>query len=743
MKWETLWNARVWTAITAALAAAIAAYVWVPRYSISPAYEPLVVARGKTGGVLRFRLSGVLGTDRGFALSAGTVSWNGNSEAETGVKVTFQPAVGRTGARGATIEVRVEGIEKPGGYEIPVMNEGEELTRLTVLNSEQIARGAFGPEVTVRPGERSLLILENRSDKAVPPLGAKLRYRLRFGSSDFCGWSADGVTAVECADRNNWASIEMNPFGEAHIRIQPRERWFWDSPRLFASGRQSGQLTLIEDKLNEKGELTGEMREWSIPVAANFDMFRTWRRLAGWIALGALASFFLSQSLPNLRRKERLRARLENVRQKMREVSHLIDPLLDVNLRTERQRLDDLRRSVGPIWPGYQPLAEQVEERVSQLEKRVDLAQRLDRLLNRMHFWLTTNPPPTVYSRVDTKQRRVSEALVKQEPSAADFSFADQTLAELESVSIGGNPGAEETFRKELAERFASLALTLLRQPEPVWAEDLPKALAACEPELFAALRKGADSFEDWSRPLRLADADVELTYAESIFEYVRLTRGGPAFPPERAAAFEARLLELCHTRNTRNAIEFRSMLAEWADGIFEEDIVEELRRGRVSILRDPPVVRRNQTVRFRVAFHRADLNPSLAKSNLQCGWDLIGDGRTLAHVRGWEIARYFPLEWQYTVRVNFMSSKGEKIEIPCTEQHCPNEDTFRPQKGEAMRDWSKDWREAIYLMATLVIPVISVAATADPETAPWSLFTLGFTADKIKEVLTNRSVQN
>jgi|GEM_PF-6946174 len=741
MKSETLRDPRLWLAVALTLGAVIALVVWLPRYRVSPEYEPLVVASGKTGGVLRFQLTGLLGTDRTFALSPGTVSWNGNSEAESGVKVTFQPTSGRTGGSGVTIKVRVEGIEKPGGYEIPVLNRGEEITRLTVLNSEQIVRGAFGHEVTIRPGERSLLILENRSAKAVPPKGAKLRYRLRFGSSDFCGWAADGVTAVECSDRDNWASVAMNPFGEAHIRVQPRERWFWDSPNLFAAGRQSGWLTLVEDEVNEKSELTGEVREWSLPVAANFDMFRTWRRLAGWIALGALASFFLSQSLPNLRRKERLRARLENVRQKMREVSHLIDPLLDVNLRTERQRLDDLRRSVGPIWPGYQPLAEQVADRVAQLEKRVDLAQRLDRLLNRMHFWLATNPPPSIYSRVDTRQRRVSEALVKQEPSAADFTFADQTLAELESVSIGGNPGTEEAFRKELAERFASLALTLLRQLEPVWTEEMPKALAAREPDLFAALRRGGDAFEEWSQPLRLADADIELTYGESIFEYIRLTRGGPAFPPERAAAFEARLLELCHTRNTRNAIEFRSMLAEWADGIFEEDIVEELRRGRVSILRDPPVVRRNQTVRFRVGFHRADLNDALAKSNLQCGWDLIGDGRTLAHVRGWEIARYFPLEWEYTVRVNFMSSKGEKIEVPCTEEHCPNEDRFRPQKGEAMRDWSKDWREAIYLLATLVIPVISVAATADPETAPWSLFTLGFTADKIKEVLAGRTV--
>ncbi|MCX6598238.1 MAG: hypothetical protein NTV70_17940 [Acidobacteria bacterium] len=657
------------------------------------------------------------------------------------VAVTFTPPKAKGGER---VHVQVTGITQRGVVDIPIYAGGILVQALRVVRSEVAVRGAFRGEMLAQPGERTLLIVENRSDQAIT--GNTLRYRLRFGATDFCGLSPDGGTAASCDEPAKWAPVNINAHGEAAIHVVAHDRWFWGWPDFLPGGRRPGTLTLVRmEKGSTETSETQRTVEWNLPVRGVFRPFRGLLWNAGLIFIGAFTSFLLSQSLPNLRKREMLKARIDEVRQKVREVSANVDPLLYVNLRTEQKRLEEVRTGTMVLLPTYAAVAEVLNQRVAQLERRVELAYRLDRLVHRMRSWLSADPPPSLYARLDARQAATTEALIKQEPRPSDLAVAEACLAEGETL-LSITPEAAEMLKRDLLERFLMLARAVSQQPLSAWQEPFVKGLLDCVGEAVHPLLGSPedcpppkDCFDRWMEGVGLARADIDLTFAEGLLEYVRLTPNGTAAsgrPPEALA----RLQRQFASRNTRNAIEMQKLIKQIADSVFEQDILRELSQAQFRVMRDPWQIRQFQTVRFWVSLVREEWNASLAKKQIQCEWTLARDGQEVVKARGWEFARYFPDAAKYTLDVCFFAASGEAICPAGQPENRPNRVAFQPDGRGVARDNSKNWRELFYFISTLLIPVLSVAATSGSETTWWGMLTLGFTADKIKESLSSRS---
>ncbi len=733
--WKT-WGRRLRWPMLAAIAA-VTLWVSLVRPEAPP---PLVMLLGgeASEGETELVVPGQPGPP--VALSSGAGLGLTGAPVAFPISVTFTPAQAPAGAR---VRVKVTGINQRGVVDIPLYAGGALLETLRVVRSEVAVRGAFRGEMLAQPGERTLLIVENRSGEAIT--GNRLRYRLRFGATDFCGLSPDGGTPAACDEPEKWAPLNINAFGETTIHVVAHDRWFWGWPDFRPGGHRHGTLTLV--RLEQGSPETTETQrtvEWNLPVRGQFRPFRGLIWNAALIFIGAFTSFMLSQSLPNLRKREMLKARLDEVRRKVREVSANVDPLLYVNLRTEQKRLEEVRTGTMVLLPTYAALAEVLDQRVAQLERRIELAYRLDRLVHRMRSWLASDPPPTLYARIDARQAIITEALIKQEPRPTDLALAEASLAEGETI-LAITPEAAEMLKRDLSERFLKLAQAVALQPATVWQQPFVNGLADCVAELLHPLLGAPedcpppkDSFDRWMASVDLARADIDLTFAEALLEFVRLTPTSAAAtgrPPEVLARLERQF----SSRNTRNAIALQKLIKQIADSVFEQDILDQLSHAQFRVMRDPWQIRQFQTVRFWVSLVREEWNASLAKKQIQCEWTLAREGRELVKARGWEFARYFPDAANYTLDVCFFSASGEAVCAPGRSDSGPDRVTFQPDGRGLTRDNSKNWRELFYFISTLLIPVLSVAATSGSETTWWGMLTLGFTADKIKESLSSR----
>ena len=743
---RTITRSATWSAAILSLVAVAAKLLIWPDPP-----PPLILMLGgdQTAGEIQFVTPGsatAASTISSSTVSSSTISYGAprgltGAPAAFPVALTFQPPQAKAGD---PVKVLVSGISQRGVVDIPIYAAGTQIETLRVVRSEVSVRGAFRGEMLAQPGERTLLILENRSGQ--PISGNSLRYRLRFGATDFCGLSPDGATASVCDEPAKWAPVNINAHGEATIHVVPHDRWFWGWPDFVPGGPRPGTLTLVRmEKGTAENSEAQPAIEWNLPVRGQFRPFRGLFWNAGLIFIGAFTSFLLSQSLPNLRKRETLKARIDEVRLKVREISANIDPLLYVNLRTEQKRLEEVRTSTVVLLPTYAAVAEVLNQRVAQLERRVELAYRLDRLVHRMRSWLAADPPPTLYARIDARQAATSEALIKQEPRPNDLAVAESCLAEGETM-LAITPEAAEMLKRDLSERFQKLALAVAHQPAAIWQEPYVKELLDCVGELVRPLLgppedhlPPKDCFDRWMESVDLARADIDLTFAEGLLEYVRLTPSGTLAsrrPPETLS----RLQRQFASRNTRNAIEMQKLIKQIADSVFEQDILHELSQAQFRVMRDPWQIRQFQTVRFWVSLVREEWNASLAKKQIQCEWTLTREGQEVVKARGWEFARYFPDAANYTLSVCFFAASGEAVCPPGSAENRPDHVTFQPDGRGVVRDNSKNWRELFYFVSTLLIPVLSVAATSGSETTWWGMLTLGFTADKIKESLSSRS---
>ncbi len=451
---------------------------------------------------------------------------------------------------------------------------------------------------------------------------------------------------------------------------------------------------------------------------------------AGLIFLGAVSSWMVGQILPNARRKKELEQRLADMSASTADLTGQIDPLLAVLLRTERLRLEERRRGLKPIQPSFRAYADALDARSQSLAKRVAVARQLDRVTLLRNNWLSGSANLAAASEIGSTLREISLLLSQRDVRDAEIDDASSRLAKVASALSATAPGAEASPR--LRDSFESLRAYF----ETSVLDSAVQQAADCLPALFSALREGDDNaardkFELWWKGVGDARAEIQLAGAEAVRAYDLLRKGGSPFDDARMSAIHAELLTALKLPSLDGALRLRALMRQSAQGIFVDDILDEIRGGRIQLEIDPPKVFANWLIRFSVRFQRPDMNGAAAREALQCVWTFPDGSGGAVQISGWTVARYFPGVGSHDVKVEFLQPNGLPVEgagLTATVQSnaAPRAHWISPQ----------GWLELVQFLIALIIPIAAITATAQTSVSGWSLFILGFTSDKIKEAI-------
>lgn len=452
-------------------------------------------------------------------------------------------------------------------------------------------------------------------------------------------------------------------------------------------------------------------------------------RPAALIFLGAVCSWLIGQILPNARRKKELGARLADLSAQTAELSARIDPLLAVLLRTERLRLQEMRRALKPVQPSFRAYADAIDVRAQSLARRVAVARHLDRVTLARDNWMAGPVSLGQLAEIDSHLREVALLLSQRDASDRDLDEAALRLTKL-SAAMDSDAGPVDG-QARLRASFDSLrAYFLASAPAGPAAQ-----AAACLPSLFEAIRAADENqarllFERWVRGVGEARAEIQLAGAEAVRSYDLLHKGGAPFEEARMRKIHEELLLGLKLPSLEGALRLRRLVRQCAQGIFVEDVAEELRAGRAGIVLDPPKVYTDRLIRLSVRFTRPEINGAAALEAFQCIWTLPdGEGGTV-RLAGWETARYFRTVAPHVVRAEFLSAgglpiEGAALESAITPSPQPSGDRISPQT----------WLELAQFLIALLIPILAMSRSASGAEG-WSLFVLGFTSDKIKEAI-------
>ncbi|HWP43455.1 MAG TPA: hypothetical protein VNO14_09495 [Blastocatellia bacterium] len=188
-----------------------------------------------------------------------------------------------------------------------------------------------------------------------------------------------------------------------------------------------------------------------------------------------------------------------------------------------------------------------------------------------------------------------------------------------------------------------------------------------------------------------------------------------------------------------------RHIMRQIREGVFAEDIEADFNAGGVYMEIETRRPLRFQPVRFRAIFYNDHLNDSAARDEFVCIWTFKVPDQSVFTEKGWEVSHYFPSKGEYEVTAYFARRDGEEKK--------PDANSFRLKEhiqvhGDNFFVGFKDryMTEAIRIMVVLVAALVGLLAGAKEKLLSMdvlpglaAVFLLGFGADQIKKLLTQR----
>jgi hypothetical protein len=193
-----------------------------------------------------------------------------------------------------------------------------------------------------------------------------------------------------------------------------------------------------------------------------------------------------------------------------------------------------------------------------------------------------------------------------------------------------------------------------------------------------------------------------------------------------------------------------RVFVSEMRQGVYETDLLAEIKASppRIAVLQDPLDCGSGSPVHFSAQFHRPLLNDSAAVDEWTCSWD-FGD-RTIGET-GWEVYHWFRNSTLHQISVSIVNLNGEcvlgkpltlDVDVGATSRPLP----WYRRLLKVGKPHAETMLEASRLAMVLTLAVFGLVGSAQHQAESLSLlqaagavFTLGFGADTLKNLITQR----
>jgi hypothetical protein len=193
-----------------------------------------------------------------------------------------------------------------------------------------------------------------------------------------------------------------------------------------------------------------------------------------------------------------------------------------------------------------------------------------------------------------------------------------------------------------------------------------------------------------------------------------------------------------------------RQLVKEMQEGVFPDDIAEQIRRKRIRVRKDRSEVRQFAPTRFYLEFYDVAYNRAEAREEWTCVWD-FGHPAIPGHTEnmfeyGWSVTHYFPEAKSYNVKVSFGRHKGDEQEDNNDNQLTVNRTFDVGAPKPAIARTSKE-SEAFQVFIAILPAVLALVAGAKDQLlkldlfpALIAIFLVGFGSDQVKSLLTQQA---
>jgi hypothetical protein len=636
-----------------------------------------------------------------------------------------------------TVVATVTGVKQAGSFDADLAFDGDNFGKLKIIYLP-FAVTVDGPDpnkadLTLVDGEVTGLTLKNADPVAYPVI-----WRLNVNGNEVCGdqltLPANGVGLIQCKP-----SVPFTP-----ARFQD----------LFKVETTEGNSLLLYPVLPNSTATFDKSSPWKIiPVKASLSFFGTSSQevlgYAGIVAvliLGGLTSLLLSQALPNRLRRLNIRERLDTLAQTTANLTN-VGSRLQVLLRLERNRLEDLLRARNTFSPDFAGIAARCNEGTTKLESRVGLAQQIDVTLNRLEQKLNLGPPPSQIASIEVLIEDAKVLLSKNELTDKDLEAAQTLISDAaKRTDMLNEP--DELFGQALAKRVLDVATDIKTNfaNDPVF-QKLDTALPG---PYKAVQRVPANTLT--IVPAQYVELDMAVEKLQLMKEYTLLFTGTQ--DPEMLQRLEDNRIKLLDYLQLQSWPAMRSanlLMRQMKDDVYSKRVGEVLVKRLASIVVKPMRAYHRAPLDLCVCFQSDDLEKGSAREDWTCQW-VFGDDMSES---GWSVSHYFELERNgrfkrpepkdYPVKATFLDGNGDVLVDPATKEPLTLEKsvTVYPNRRQP---WFGDRArtELVKLVAALFIAVFALVSGAREQLMKLDIlpgiiavFTIGFGADTIKNLLT------
>ncbi len=596
---------------------------------------------------------------------------------------------------------------------------------------------------------------------------------------------ANSTTILSCTPRLQWNPSWLPEYLVNKLPWRPG----WTADAVKWPGLQDGyRFVLYENRSvapsSSKGSLQPQEQSdpivqlASFPGKASLDFFRPTSRIVVKyivifivLAMGGLASLFLSYYIPNKLQRLDLRDKLLALAIRTSNLSTRISSRLAVLVRLERSRLSSLLEKRLAISPDFAAVAALCTAGIAQLDDKVTILEQTDIVLGLLEQRQTEGAPPTRVDQINAALEDANVRLDRSEMTPDDIAKA------------AGSVDLAMTIVSKLQEEDAAFGQSLFKDCQKLVRElkqlDQTGSYSAIHDRVGFALNMVAGV----NAPVVQADyvdIDYALQKSRIVLRYVRLRES--VTDPEvrkRLDGHRTNLLTSYLQRKSWAGLKAaRLLIREMEDDIYPEKIAEKIiaRLGddqsrEVVIEIDPDFVYESAPIDFSLRFYSQEYDSCSAREEFKVVWNFDdgheGEGWTASHyflprqiewtwrtppsVKGetrWyqHIARYFHPDNRnsFTVIASVYDPNGKLISIQGNASAVLRYEVhIHPS---ALFDSSERTRvEAIKLSAALAVAIVGLLSGAQAQIDKLDLipgivavFLLGFGADSIKRLLTS-----
>jgi hypothetical protein len=699
---------------------------------------PMTLRNG--AGSETFTLTNVGATAVPLALRLGAFSDEATLSEAGSAKVTFAGDAGSSMpsyiAPGATLRIlaNVSGMSGGSVVSAPLWNGNVQLGRLQVVEMD----APLDVQISGDGGEDQPLTLSRGDDSVV-----------RLKNDDGEAYPLDWVFQVD-GETVQSGELQLAAHGVSGITLTPTDDLYSWRDGL----RPSHKTGLLLLSLHGPPEVAHELlpartlRVNLVMQKLTPSLTSLWSHVlvAVLLLVGGLLSLAGNSALPNAMRKLNLRRQMNEVGDRINNLSKRVDAYLRAQLKMERKRVDLLLKRSRALSPSSVERLEAASAGIERLRRRLKAAERLDELRRRVDETSVT-APPSVTDDIEIKLQAAatqlqSFALTEEEANAAG------RLLDAAETSLTMTADTE-ALAQMTAENFRELKVRQKLVPYAYY-NDLKSAL----PGLFELLNQPFEDPRNITRPMMFA-IDYGTAALQMAFDYAMLRVSAPGVAAEgqkesardRLFARQSELIGLLGMLSWAGLRDVRALMQEMRENIYEQDLLEAIATpGQAEIVLEPRITRPFQPVMFSIRFKDARLNDAAARRRLACAWDFPEQ----PIVYGWRVSHFFTgKELQrdegrsITISARFETKKPEgsmaKNGKPLKNSLQKTFDLQKPERPSYSRALAEGIRFLIAFgvaLAALLAGAMRQLDRLDFVPAMIAILAIGFAADSVKNLL-------